>query len=374
VIIRNILISALLLLPHSHPTSARDSNEDRYPLRSGAAYARVLDRRPNPRAEPFDWIKPPALWPGDTIMFVAPAGPVQLAPLRAYAKRLQKAGYKVIIPNNIGRKSGYLAGTDEERAAELNAAIRDPKVRAIFPCRGGYGLTRILDRIDYAALRKDPKILIGFSDLTALHLAVARKARLITFHSPLLLHDLWREEPKFSFAASSFRRAIFADQYKPGETGYEIALPPGRPGPVTVVGGKTRGRLVGGNLTLICATLGTPYAIEPKGNILFIEDTNEAPYRVDRALSQLRLAGVLDAMSGIVAGHFNTKNPDEAKEMQRVLLEYLRKLKVPVIMNFPIGHIALNATVPHGAAAELDADRGSLRVLENPVRLNRPGR
>ena len=253
----------------------------------------------------------------------------------------------------------------------MNAAIRDPQVRAIFPCRGGYGLTRILDRLDYAALRKDPKIIIGFSDLTALHLAVASKARVVTFHSPLATRILCQEEEKYAFAASSFRRALFADQYAEGAVGYIIDVPADRPQPVKLVGGKARGRLLGGNLTLICSTLGTPYAIQPKGAILFIEEVNEAPYRIDRALSQLRRAGVLDAVAGVVVGSFISQEPKDKIEIEHVLREYFGGMKVPVVMGFPVGHSARNATLPHGALAGLDADKATLRLLEAPVRLDR---
>jgi muramoyltetrapeptide carboxypeptidase len=318
-----------------------------------------------------DWIRPSALKPGDTIAFVAPAGPAKLPPLRKYATRLEKAGYKVLIPQGIEtRQNGYLGGTDEERAAELNAMIRDPKVRAIFPACGGYGLTRILDRIDYAALRKNPKIITGYSDLTALHLAVARKARLVSFHSPMPMHELWQEDrPEFAFAGQSFRRAVFADQYDKGNSGYAIAIPAdGKP--EKLVGGVARGRLVGGNLTLICSTLGTPYAIEPKGAILFIEDVNEATYRVDRYLSQLRLAGVLDAVSGVVTGSFAGPDPADAANIERVLRQYFGRSKVPVVIKFPVGHTPRNATLPHGGLVELDADSVRLRLLEDPVRLD----
>ena len=313
------------------------------------------------------WKKPRALKPGDTIVFVAPAGPIELAPLQEYAKRLEKAGYKVVIPKGIDRKTGYLAGSDEDRAAELNHAIRDPKVRAIFPCRGGYGLTRILDKIDYAALRKDPKIITGFSDLTALHLAIAARAKVITFHSPMSMRDLGQEKKELTFSAASFKRAIFADEYKNNSIGYSIDLPVRQPLPLKLVGGKARGRLIGGNLTLICSTLGTPYAIQPKGAILFIEDINEAPYRVDRSLSQLRLAGVLDSVAGIVVGNFSDKETKDAEDFTRVLRDYFAALKVPVVMNFPVGHIPNNATLPHGALVELDGDAASVRLLENPV-------
>jgi muramoyltetrapeptide carboxypeptidase len=318
-----------------------------------------------------DWIRPAAVKPGDTIAFVAPAAPANLAPMRAYSDQLEKGGYRVIIPPGIEhRKRAYLAGTDEERAAELNRMIRDPKVRAIFPVGGGYGLTRILDRIDYDALRKDPKIITGYSDLTALHLAVAHQVHLVTFHSPMPMHSLWKgDKPEFAFAAESFRRAVFADQYKKEESGYTIAVPRDSK-PVKLVGGKARGRLLGGNMTLICSTLGTPYALQPKGTILLIEDTNEAPYRVDRMFSQLRLAGILDTVAGVVAGSFSPADHPDAKELDRVLREWLGTLKVPVLMRFPVGHTPTNATLPHGGPVELDADAGTLRLLEDPVRLD----
>ncbi|WP_406694793.1 LD-carboxypeptidase [Singulisphaera sp. Ch08] len=319
----------------------------------------------------LEWLNPPALKPGDTIAFASPAGPAILAPLREYARALEQAGYKVIIPEGIEeRKQGYLGGTDDQRADELNGFIRDPKVRAIFPVRGGYGLTRIIDRIDYPALRKDPKIIIGYSDLTALHLAVAREAKVITFHSPMPMGGLARDEKKeITFAGRSFQRVIFADQYQQGQNGFVVAVPEGRK-PETLVGGKASGRLLGGNLTLLCSTLGTPYAIQPKGAILLIEDVNEAPYRVDRSLSQLRLAGVLDQLAGVVIGSFTSKEPADRNETDRVLREYFAQSKVPVILNFPIGHTPHNATVPHGGLVELNADEAELKVLENPVRLD----
>ncbi len=318
---------------------------------------------------PLDWIRPRALRPGDTIAFVAPSGPAEVKPIRAYAAQLEAAGYKVAIPEGIeGRRKGYLGGTDDQRADELNQAIRDPKVRAIFPVTGGVGLTRIIDRLDYEALRRDPKVVIGYSDLTALHLAIAAKARLITFHSPMPMHSLWKaDRPEHAFAADSFRRAVFLDAYRSGEAGFAIATPPDHR-PKALVGGKARGRLLGGNLSLICATMGTPYAIHPRGTILLLEDVNEAPYRVDRMLSQLHLAGVLDQVSGVVAGSFYPAGHKDADEIDRVLREWLGPLKVPVVWKFPVGHNAENATLPEGGQVELDADAGTLRLLEDPVR------
>ena len=320
-------------------------------------------------AQDLPWLKPAALKPGDTVAIVAPAAAADMETVLKYAKLLEKSGYKVRLPKNGDRSISYLAGTDEQRADELNAAIRDPEVRAIMPCRGGYGLTRILERIDYAALRKNPKIVTGYSDLTALHLAAARQARVITFHSPMPMVKLWNEEKPYDFAAASFRRAVFAASYPKGETGYLISLPEQAPGPVRLVGGKAKGRLVGGNLTMICATLGTPYGIEAKDNLLFFEDVDEPPYRIDRYLSQLRLAGVLDSVSGVIVGGFSVKTPKDGEAIDALVRAYLGKSKVPVLMKFPVGHQIDNATLPHGAMAELDADRGTLRLLENPVQV-----
>lgn len=321
-------------------------------------------------AAPADWIRPAALRPGDTIGFVAPAGPAKWEPIRKYAEVLRRAGYKVRVPEDVAdRELGYLAGTDDQRAAELNAMIRDPDVRAIFPVRGGYGLTRILDRIDYAALRADPKIITGYSDMTALHLAIATKTRVVTFHSPMPMSNLWKgDEAEHAFATRWFRRAVFADQYEGDEPGYTLEMPEDCR-PVCVVGGKAQGRLLGGNLTLLCSTLGTPYAIEPEGAILLIEDVDEAPYRVDRALSQLRLAGVLDAIVGAVIGSFTEKVGDDTAEYDRIVREYFGSLEVPVVMHYPVGHTRLNATLPHGGFVELDGDAAVVRVVEDPVEL-----
>lgn len=318
-------------------------------------------------ADPSAWKRPKPLGPGDTIAFAAPAGPAEEAPVRAFAAVLERQGFKVRIPEGmIGRRDRHLGGTDAQRADELNALIRDPAVRAIFPVRGGFGLTRILDRIDYGALAADPKIITGYSDLTALHLAVARKARVVTFHSPLPMHSLHKgEAPPHGFAFRSFKAMVLASpgSFRAGV----VETPEGSGGPGALVGGKARGRLLGGNLSLVASTIGTPYAIEPEGAILLLEDVNEAPYRVDRMLSQLRLAGVLDRVSGVVLGSFTTKEPDEPAKIDAILREYFGGLKVPVITGFPAGHAPANATLPHGGLVELDGDRRALRILESPL-------
>ena len=314
-----------------------------------------------------EWLKPKGLKLGDTIALVAPAGPVDRAVVLAYQMHLENSGYKVQCDERmLDRKKEYLAGSDDERLNELNRAIRDPIVRGVFPVRGGYGLTRILDRVDYESLRRDPKVIVGYSDLTALHLAIACKSRVVSFHSPMPMSNLAQGHlPENAYSQKAFERMLFIDRNPNGMTGEAIETPASDP-IRTIHAGNARGRLMGGNLSLVCATLGTPFAIEAIGSILFLEDVNEAPYRVDRLLSQLRLAGILNSVAGIVLGQFTNKDPNDAKEIDRVLREAMKPLSCPVVANFPVGHVPKNATLPHGAMVELDADRKCLTLLEEP--------
>lgn len=327
----------------------------------------VAPHAPGAAPERPEWTYPAALRPGDTIAFVAPAGPADPEKVGKAKERFEQMGFKVKVPPTLTqRKDRYLAGSDEDRAAELNAAIKDKTVQAVFAIKGGYGLTRILDRIDYAAIRENPKIIAGFSDLTALHLAVAKKCRLVTFHSPMPQYGLYRDDTGFGYSSDVFWRTLRADKYPKGESGYVVPLPIDGPKPQCLVAGKAKGRLVGGNLTLVGATMGTPYEIEADGNILVLEDTGEKPYRIDRVLSQLKLAGALDKFAGVVLGTFD--GADE-KELEIVIREYFGKRKVPVITNYPVGHTPFNATLPHGGLVEVDSSALTVRVLESPVAL-----
>jgi len=315
-------------------------------------------------AEEPPWIPPPALQPGDTVALVAPCGISDEGDIRRFADSFAAAGFRVELDPAIPtRRHRYLAGTDDERADELNRAIRDPAIRGIFVLRGGYGLTRIVDRIDYEALRHDPKVISGYSDVTALHLAVGRRARVITFHAPMASSvRAAGDDP--TFAERSFRDVLFLEPTAPRRT-----IPrPATSAVLTVAGGRCEGRLVGGNLSLICATLGTPYAIDAAGAVLLLEDVDEKPYRVDRMMSHLRLAGVLDAAAGVVLGRFTCKDPEEQALQREVVLEYCRPLGKPVVADFPCGHVADNVTLPLGARVALDADAGTLEVLEPSCR------
>lgn len=332
---------------------------------------------------------PPALKPGDTIVFVAPAGPLDEDRIELARKRLEERGFHTRVAEDLYRKTGFLAGTDERRVHELLSAFRDERVNAIFPGTGGYGTTRILDRLDYDLIREHPKVLIGFSDITALHLAIHQQTGLVTFHSPNPMWGLGNEGNLHPFSSRWFWRALLAEKYQdPHGTaapGYLITTMVGEgtdtdgefeslcnlPTPVSLHDGKARGRLLGGNLSLIAALMGTPYEIETDGKILFIEDVGEAPYRVDRMLCTLRLAGKLDGLAGAILGSFtrrkNEDTSDEITTIDDVLKEYFGRLKIPVVKGFPVGHHVCNATLPQGVLCELDSARGELRLLENPV-------
>jgi muramoyltetrapeptide carboxypeptidase len=265
-----------------------------------------------------------------------------------------------VLGEHARGRHGFLAGADEQRAADLNRALRADDIDAVWCLRGGYGTMRILPVIDWDALRRRPRALIGFSDNTALHLA-ARRVGVVSFHGP---HPGAEFPP---FAEDNLLRVLT-------RTAPAGVLPfPGN-GPAraeTLAGGQAEGRLVGGNLALVAATLGTPYAIEPEGALLFLEEVGEVAYRIDRLLSQLRLAGVLERVAGVVVGAFSDC-PDEADpgipSPAEVIRERLGGLGVPVATGFPFGHVADNWTLPLGVRARLDADAGTLELLEPAVR------
>jgi muramoyltetrapeptide carboxypeptidase len=321
---------------------------------------------------------PPAeapIWPrrlaaGDTIMFVAPAGPLDRQRMERARRRLEERGYRVIQRDDLFASEGYLAGSDSRRAAELMQAFLDPEVDAIFPGTGGYGTMRLFDLLDFEAIRRHPKIVVGFSDLTALHAALNRRAGLVTFHSPNPMWGLGNEEGMAAFSEAYFFRALTGVPTEAG-AGYTIELPP-EAAPVGVWGhGRARGRLVGGNLSMLSALEGTPYALDTRGAILLIEDVREAPYRVDRMLRQLQLAGKLAILRGAVLGQFtlnydredDQQTPDPRFTVDGVLHHYFAEAGIPVLTNFPVGHHEFNVTLPLGGLVEVDADAGVLRVL-----------
>jgi muramoyltetrapeptide carboxypeptidase len=300
-------------------------------------------------------------------MFVAPAGDLDKDRMLLAKRRLEARGYHVKMRDDLFAREGYLAGSDDRRAEELMQAFLDPEVQAIFPGTGGYGTMRILDRLDYEAIRAHPKILIGFSDITALHLALNRKSYLATYHTPSPMWGLGSQEGLTPFSRQYFYRAITAAAHGT----YRVETPVGVPQPIALGKGRARGRLIGGNLSLISALEGTAYAIDTRAAILLLEDTREAPYRVDRMLRQLLLAGKLKTLRGAVLGQFTRTDSredqlteDKQYSVEGILRQYFVPLGIPVLMNFPVGHHPMNASLPIGGQVEIDADQAALSILE----------
>ncbi|HOL72694.1 MAG TPA: LD-carboxypeptidase [Bryobacteraceae bacterium] len=315
-------------------------------------------------------VRPPALRPGDTVGLITPATYVSDPDLLALVERTIKYfGLKMKLGRYVGRRHGYLAGTDEERLEDLHGMFRDPEIKAVFAIRGGYGSARLLDRIDYGLIRSNPKIFLGYSDITALHLAIHKHAGLVTFHGPIVLSEFTE------YTQTWFRRALF--EAKPlGRLTNPPEKNPLRPEhPLrTVRPGRASGRLIGGNLSLICSTLGTPFEIDTRGRILFIEDVDEQPYSVDRMLTQLRLAGKLQAAAGIIFGECRSCRPRDYRpsfestlSVGEVIDEILGKFDIPVLSGLTIGHTGDQLTLPLGVPATLDADRGELVIEEAAV-------
>ena len=252
------------------------------------------------------------------------------------------------------------AGSDEQRVADLHRAFADPGIKAIILIRGGYGAQRILDLIDYDLIRRNPKIVIGYSDVTALLVAIQNLTGLVTFHGPVA-------SSSSSFFSETWMRHMLGDS-KPVGT---FAQPAGKNFElVTVRSGRGRGPLTGGNLTMLSTSLGTPYEVDTRGKLLVIEDIGEAPYRVDRMLNQLRLAGKFEQCNGIVVGQFvdcDPKNPADKFTWQRALEDQTARLVKPVVRGFAIGHIRDKVTLPFGCVAELDGSARTLTMLEGAV-------
>ena len=256
-------------------------------------------------------------------------------------------------------RHGYLAGSDSERAADLNRFFRSEEIDAIWCLRGGYGCLRILDQLDYEALRSSPKAVIGYSDITALHAAIGQLAGVVSFHGPMAGAEI---SPYAQDALQLLRGT---------ETPHRLAPPPrdGAPTLRTLRGGRARGPLVGGNLSVLTRLLGTPFEPVFAGCILFLEDIGEAAYRIDGYLSQLRLAGHLASCAGIALGHFSdTQGPQpDPLSVDEMLSEVLGDLEIPIYRGLACGHVPDQAFLPLGVEVEIDADAGSLRLLHPAV-------
>jgi muramoyltetrapeptide carboxypeptidase len=287
---------------------------------------------------------------GSRIALVAPSG---ILPDRAHVERaaenVRSLGWEPVLGSNVSQLHGYLAGTDEQRLADLNTALADDSIDAIWCVRGGYGAMRLLPGLDYASLRRMPRPFIGFSDITAFHAAIWRECGIVSFHGPTARGDL------SDFSRDSLRRAVVDHADSCGVATDGRVLRPG----------KATGRLAGGNLALVASLMGTPWSIDFDGAILVIEDIDEAVYRVDRMMRQLLLSGSLSRCVAIVAGDFRPPSGETGEQnrlLDEVIGEAAEEAGIPCLAGAPFGHIRDQWTMPLGANATLDTDSMSLRV------------
>ncbi|MEO7085973.1 MAG: LD-carboxypeptidase [Gemmatimonadaceae bacterium] len=292
---------------------------------------------------------PPILTAGSRIALIAPSGLLRDAgDVDRAITSVRRMGWEAVVGDHVLEREGYLAGGDSSRLADLNRFSRDESIDGIWCIRGGYGATRLLDGIDYDAWRAHPKTLIGFSDITALHAAIGRYADLVTFHGPTARNVI------SDFSIASLRAAIAGAPQV-------LVAPESEP----MRSGVARGRLAGGNLALLAALQGTPYAPNLNGAILVLEDVSEAVYRIDRMLTQLRLAGALSGLAGIAFGHFTEIQPDAdgfSRTLNSVLQETADRCGVPCLTQIPLGHIDDQWTLPLGRDATLDVDKKTLTI------------
>jgi muramoyltetrapeptide carboxypeptidase len=304
-------------------------------------------------------VTPPALKPGDTIGIVAPASNIRADWLAAGIAELERLGFRVKHRPDIFEKHHYTAGSLERRLSEFHDIWFDPEVDAVMAARGGYGAIHLLPHLDVARLREQPKVFIGYSDITALHLFLAKECDLVTFHGPLASKDFTGGPDHYD--EDSFRRV----------TGR--AEPAGiltSPHTETLVGGQATGRLVGGCLPLITALNGTPWQLDTRDSILFLEDIGTKPYQIDRMITQLNLSGMLASVRAVIFGEMADciQNVNQGYTLQEILTDLLRPLGIPVVYGWRSGHSETgNRTLPLGVRATLDADAMTLDILEKAV-------
>ena len=317
---------------------------------------------------PMPLLRPPRLRPGDTIALVNPSSAVyERAPYAIATESLQALGFQVREAPNLRARRGQFAGTDAQRAADINAMFADPSVHGLLALTGGSGGHRMLPLVDYALIRRHPKFLGGFSDLTALINAVHARTGLVTFHAPVGVSE-WNE-----FSVQQLRAVVMEGQAltmrNPRERG--DVLVPKADRITTLRGGVARGPLVGGNLAVLAAMAGSPYWPSFDGAILFLEEINEYIYRVDRMLATLKLAGALDRLAGVVLGAFTNCGPGDGNygtlTLDEVFDDYFGPLGIPVFSGASFGHIKRKFTLPVGLPAEIDADAGTIRLLQPAV-------
>jgi muramoyltetrapeptide carboxypeptidase len=308
-------------------------------------------------------LKPPRLHRGDLIGLVSPASaPSSAEKIEKAVRYLESLSYRTIVGRHALAQRGYLAGTDHQRASDLNEMLNNRNVKAVIALRGGYGTPRLLPLVDYRAARKNPKIIVGYSDLTALQLAFFEKCGLATFSGPMAAVEMWNSVDPFT--EESFWSLLTSPALR------TLSNPPETP-TIPLRAGKARGRILGGNLALVVSLLGTPYAPDFRNALLVIEDVDEAPHRVDRMLMHLENAGIFQRLRGLIYGQFTDCVPSDPSAphltVEEVLNEFASRVKTPVLSGLQYGHIAKKLTLPLGIQMELDVEKGTLAMLEPAV-------
>ncbi|MGH7475116.1 MAG: S66 peptidase family protein [Longimicrobiales bacterium] len=320
-----------------------------------AGLARAGDFDDNAPVNGASALRPRALGPGARVALVAPAGPLDPSRIERSADRCRSLRLEPVIFPSAAARHRYLAGTDAQRLADLQAAFDDPAIDAVWALRGGYGTTRLLQRLDLGRQLRAPIPFIGFSDNTALHVRHAA-LNVVSFHGPHPGGDFPPETER------AFRRALFS-----AEPAGVLAPRAVDPRPRTLVSGSAEAPLVGGNLSMLATLCGTRDSPSASGRILFLEEVGEPAYRVDRLLVQLERAGVVDGVAGLAFGRFTDPPADDEHSVGDVVLEFAERIGVPAVADLPFGHIEHNCTLPVGGAALLDADAASLALTEPAV-------
>ncbi len=313
-------------------------------------------------------IKPPRLKAGDKLAIVAPGSYISEEELQDSIKNLNQLGFETTYSEKVLLQKGYFAGSDKDRAKDLMEKFSDKSVKGIVCARGGYGCSRILPLLDYDAIRANPKVLIGYSDITALLYGIYQKSGLITFHGPVGTSTF------NDYSVNNFKKVLMNPErsslFKNSISGEDENVY----GVTTIVKGKGKGRLVGGNLSIVVSLIGTKYDVDYSNKIIFIEEIGEEPYRVDRMLTQMIQAGKFRNASGIMMGIFSKcevkKESDltaKSFTLMEVLKDRLSSLNIPVVYGMSFGHVKDKFTIPFGAFAELDADKQTFTVLEKAV-------
>jgi muramoyltetrapeptide carboxypeptidase len=298
-------------------------------------------------------IKPPRLKEGDRIGIIAPAGPVLQEEIRAGLQFLKSAGFEPVCSPCLFDRKDYLAGEDKARLKDLHAMFRDKKIKAILCARGGYGTQRILQQLDYPLFTRNPKILVGYSDITALLLALFKKSGLIAIHGPVL-RDLLKDGGR---NAECLVKLMISGE----------CTPVNFPNAAVVKKGRAEGVLLGGNLSLICHLIGTPFLPSLRGKILFIEETSEPLYRIDRMLTHLLLSGEMEKCAGLMVGTF--EGCGDSGSLVDLVMDRCSRLKMPIVTGLPVGHGEQNVPLPIGVRAVLDTGAMSLEIKEPCVNL-----